>query len=67
MNLKRNLAAEAIKLKMQEKGLKSKDLISSIGSKGYASQILNRKTPLTLEIVKALNKLLGIPAERLIS
>src|ERR1035438_715285 len=44
---------EAIKLKMLEKGLKSKDLISAIGSKGYVSQILNRKRPLTLEIVKA--------------
>jgi len=58
---------EAIKLKMEEKGFKNKDLISVIGSKSYVSQILRGKKPLTLEIVKALHNLLGIPAEVLIS
>lgn len=58
---------EAIKLKMEEKGFKSKDLVSAIGSKSYVSQILNRKKPLTLEIAKTLHKLLGIPAEILLT
>ena len=39
---------EAIKLKMEEKGIKSKDLVGVIGSKGYISSLLNRKkTPYT--------------------
>src|SRR5688572_23557244 len=50
---------EAVKLKMEEKGLKAKDLIPIIGSKSYVSQLLNKKKPLTAEIMKALHKLLG--------
>lgn len=34
---------EAIKIKMQERGLKSKDLVGKIGSKGYISSLLNKK------------------------
>jgi HTH-type transcriptional regulator/antitoxin HigA len=58
---------EAIKLKMQEKGLKNKDLIGLIGSKGYISSLLSRKKPLTLEIVKIFHKKLGVPADILLS
>ena len=35
---------EAIKLKMDEKGLKSKDLVDWVGSKSYVSALLNRKS-----------------------
>jgi len=58
---------EAIKLTMQEKGLKAKDLTPWIGSKGYVSQILNRKKPLTAEVMKALHKHLGIPGDVLLA
>ncbi len=58
---------EAIKLKMEEKGLLNKDLVAWIGSKGYVSALLNRKKPLTLKIAKIFHKQLGIPAEVLLS
>lgn len=57
----------AIKLKMEEKGLRSKDLEPYIGNKSYVSQILSGKKPLTLSIVKALHRFLGIPAEILLA
>ncbi|MBI2270480.1 MAG: helix-turn-helix domain-containing protein [Bacteroidetes bacterium] len=57
----------AIKLKMEERGLRSKDLEPYIGNKSYVSQILSGKKPLTLSIVKALHKFLGIPAEILLA
>ena len=58
---------EAVKLKMLEKGLKSKDLVGMIGSKSYVSSILSKKKPLTLEIVKVFYKELGVPADVLLS
>jgi len=57
----------AIRLKMEEKGLKNKDLVPFIGSKSYVSQILSGTKPLTLDVVKNLHKLLGIPAEVLLA
>jgi HTH-type transcriptional regulator / antitoxin HigA len=38
-------AIDAIRLKMQEKGLRNKDLADVIGSKGYISAILNKRKP----------------------
>lgn len=58
---------EAIKLRMEEKGLKNKDLVGKVGSKGYVSAILNRRKPLTLELAKIFFRELGIPAEVLLS
>ena len=58
---------EVVKLKMLEKGLKNKDLVGIIGSKGYVSSILNRKKPLTLEIAKIFYRQFGIPADVLLS
>lgn len=58
---------EAIKLKMEELGLKNQDLVGKIGSKGYVSSILNRRKPLTLEMAKIFHKELKIPAEVLLS
>jgi HTH-type transcriptional regulator / antitoxin HigA len=57
----------AIKAKMEEKGLRNKDLVGKIGTKGYISALLNNKKPLTLEIVKIFYRELGIPAEVLLS
>lgn len=58
---------EAIKIKMEERGIKSKDLVGLIGSKGYISSLLSRKKPLTLEIAKIFHQKLGVPAEILLS
>ena len=58
---------KAIKIKMEEKGLKSKDLIGVIGSKGYISSLLNGKKPLTLEIARIFHKKLGVSADILLS
>jgi HTH-type transcriptional regulator / antitoxin HigA len=57
---------EAIKLKMEEKGIKNKDLVGKIGSKGYISSILNKRKPLTLELARWMHRELGIPAKVLI-
>lgn len=54
---------EVIKLKMEEKGLKAKDLEDIIGSKGHVSLILSGKREVTLKMAKALRLFLGIPAE----
>jgi HTH-type transcriptional regulator/antitoxin HigA len=58
---------DAIKVKMNELGLKNKDLIGKIGSKGYVSSLLNKKKPLTLELAKMFHQELNIPAEVLLS
>ncbi len=53
---------EAIKLRMHEKGLKQRDLATYLGSAAKVSEVLNRKRPLTLSMIKALSDLLDIPA-----
>ncbi|MCF8448743.1 MAG: transcriptional regulator [Taibaiella sp.] len=58
---------DAIKAKMEEKGMKNKDLVGKIGSKGYVSALLNKRKPLNLELAKIFHRELGIPAEVLLS
>ncbi|MFM7195868.1 MAG: type II toxin-antitoxin system HigA family antitoxin [Bacteroidota bacterium] len=58
---------EAIRYRMNELGLKNKDLVGKVGSKGYVSLVLNRKKPLTLELAKLFHRELRIPAEILLS
>ena len=58
---------EAIKLKMQERGLKNKDLVGKIGTKGYVSAVLNKRKPLTLELAKLFHRELGVSANVLLS
>jgi HTH-type transcriptional regulator / antitoxin HigA len=58
---------DAIKMKMEERGLKNKDLVGKIGSKGYISLILSGKKPLTLELARIFHREFGIPAEVLLS
>ncbi|WKN46391.1 transcriptional regulator [Tunicatimonas pelagia] len=58
---------EAIKLTMQEKGLIAQDLVPLLGSKSYVSQVLNRKKPLTADMMRSLHQHLGIPAEVLLA
>jgi len=57
---------KAIKLKMEEKGMKNKDLVGKIGSKGYVSSILSKRKPLTLDMARIFHKELGIPSEVLL-
>lgn len=40
---------EAIKFRMEQQGLKARDLEEFIGSSGRVSEILNRKRPLSLK------------------
>lgn len=54
---------EVVKLKMEEKGLKPKDLEPIIGSKGHISLILAGKRALTLKMAKALRLFLGISSD----
>ncbi len=57
---------EVIKIKMEEKGIRNKDLVGKIGSKGYISAILSGRKPLTLHLAKIFHQELGIPAEVLV-
>jgi HTH-type transcriptional regulator / antitoxin HigA len=56
----------AIELRMQQKGLTRLDLEKILGSRSRVSEILNRKRPLTLDMIRRLHSLWGIPAESLI-
>ena len=57
---------DAIKFRMEQQGLAQKDLIQFIGSQSKVSEILNRKLPLSLSMIRNLHEGLGIPAEVLI-
>lgn len=56
-------ALEVIKYKMEEMGLKAKDLESIIGSKGHVSAILTGKREITLKMAQKLKNYFSIPAE----
>ncbi len=56
----------AIKFRMEQQNLKNKDLIPLIGSKSKVSEVLSGKRELSLNMIRKLNKELGIPAEVLI-
>lgn len=56
----------AIEFMMEQKQLRRRDLEAAIGSRGRVSEILNRKRPLTLPMVRELSALLQIPAEVLV-
>ncbi len=57
---------EAIKYYMESRDLSRRDLEPYLGSRARVSEILNRQRPLSLEMIRSLNKGLGIPAEVLI-
>ena len=57
---------EAIKFRMEQMGMKQKDLADIFGFKSRVSEILNKKRKLTLEMVRNLNTKLHIPTEVLI-
>jgi HTH-type transcriptional regulator / antitoxin HigA len=51
----------AIQYRMDELGLQQSDLTDAFGNKTSASQIMNRKRPLTLPIIRRLSTRLGLP------
>lgn len=57
---------EAILYHMESRGLTRRDLEPFIGSRARVSEILNRKRPLTMEMIRILHSGLGISAEVLI-
>lgn len=57
---------EAIKYRMEEMGLKQKDLVPIIGSKSKVSEVLNRKIGLSLSMISNLSAQLHIPLEVLV-
>ena len=52
---------EAIKVRMEDLGLSRKDLEPCIGSRGRVSDVLNRRRPLTLPMIRKLSEKLGLP------
>ena len=54
---------EVIKSKMNEMGMKNKDLEPIIGSKGHVSAILSGKREITLKMAQKLKDFFRIPAE----
>ena len=58
---------EAIKFRMDQSGLSVKDLEPIIGRSNRVYEVLNRKRPLTLAMIRRLHQRLGIPADVLIA
>ncbi len=56
----------AIEFMMEQKGLRRRDLEPAIGSRGRVSEVMTRKRPLTLPMVRALSRLLDIPTDILV-
>lgn len=58
---------EAIRFRMEQSGLSVKDLEPLIGKSNRVYEVLNRKRPLTLAMIRRLHQSLGIPADVLIA
>ncbi len=54
---------DAIRFRMDQRSLKQKDLVHIFGTAGRTSEVMNRKRPLSLNMMRALHSELGIPAE----
>lgn len=57
---------EMIEYRMELGGFQTKDLAEVLGSKSRASEILNRKRAITLDMARKVHDAWGIPAEVLI-
>jgi HTH-type transcriptional regulator/antitoxin HigA len=57
---------EAIKFRMEQLGYSQSDLAAVVGLKSRASEILNKKRKLTLEMIRNLHETLNIPTDVLI-
>lgn len=56
----------AIKIRMEDLGLKNKDLIPILRDKGNVSKILQGKRSLNVEMIRKLSKFLGLPVQILV-
>ncbi len=57
---------EAIKFRMEQMGYNQSDLANIVGLKSRASEILNKKRKLSLEMIRQLHDRLNIPTDVLI-
>lgn len=57
---------DAILFRMQEHGFKQADLIPYFGTRSRVSEVLGRKRPLTVQMIRALSVGLGISADTLV-
>lgn len=57
---------DAIRFRMEQQGLSQRDLMPFIGTRSRVSEVLTRKRPLTLPMIRALHRNLGIPASVLL-
>jgi HTH-type transcriptional regulator/antitoxin HigA len=57
---------EAIKFRMEQQGLTRKDLVEILGSRTRVAEVLNRRRGLSINMIRRLNKKLGISADVLI-
>lgn len=57
---------DAIVFRMEQQGLRQKDIAGYLGGKNRASEVLARKRPLTLTMIRELHQNLGIPLELLV-
>jgi HTH-type transcriptional regulator/antitoxin HigA len=57
---------EAIKFRMEQMGMKPKDLAKVVGYKSRVSEILNKKRKLSLNMIRKINETLLIPTEVLV-
>ena len=57
---------EAIKFRMEQLGYNQSDLAKIVGLKSRASEILNKKRKLSLEMIRQLHERLNIPTDVLI-
>ena len=57
---------DAIRYHMEQNGLAPKDLVEYFGSRNRVYEVLNRRRPLSLKMIRRLHHGLGIPAESLI-
>jgi len=58
---------DAIEFRMEEQGLRQKDLAPLLGGKNRVSEVLARKRALTLDMIRALHAGLGIPLSVLVA
>lgn len=57
---------DAVLFRMEQMGLTRRDLEPFIGSRGRVSEVLSRRRPLSLAMIRRLHEGLNIPAEILI-
>jgi HTH-type transcriptional regulator/antitoxin HigA len=57
---------DAIKVRMEQRGVSRRELEALLGGRNRVSEVLNRKRPLTIDMIRRLHRGLDIPAESLI-